>query len=86
MVVDAANGRLLGVASNAHPYGPPPTLLIRCGLDGTACSHADVSAGQGDFSASVPEAALDTANGRLLVGALNQKNSDRAALYRVCVQ
>lgn len=86
MVVDAPNGRLLVVASNAHPYGPPPTLLIRCSLDGTACSHVDVSAGQDYFSASVPEAVLDTANGRLLVGALNQKNSDRAALYRVCVQ
>ena len=86
LVVDAARSRMLVATYNGHPYGPPPTNLIRCGLDGTACSNVDISAGQGDFSAQTPEAVLDDANGRLLVGARNYQNDGRAALYRVCVQ
>jgi hypothetical protein len=79
-VIDAANSKLL-VATDNHANSYKPSLF-RCNLDGTACTHTDISAGQGAFSGLGPSAVIDVANSKLLVVTKNDANSGKPSLFR----
>jgi hypothetical protein len=64
-VIDTTNGKLLVVAVSTDHFS---TLgLFRCNLDGTACTHTDISVGHENIYD--PSAVIDKVNGRLLVAA-----------------
>ncbi len=63
-LVDAVENKLLVVTQND---AVAKLGFFRCELDGTACVYRDISAGQGPTSGQQPSAALDTANGKLVV-------------------
>jgi uncharacterized protein YlzI (FlbEa/FlbD family) len=79
-VIDAKNGKLLVVTQNIA--NGEKTGLFRCNLDGTACTHTDISAGQGGLSGQTPVAVIDVINGKLLVVTQNNANSGRPSLFR----
>src|SRR6185295_3973016 len=63
IAIDAANGKVLIVTSNAANAAKP--ALFRCGLDGTSCTYSDISAGQA-VSIGDPVALVDSANNKLI--------------------
>ena len=63
-LVDVAHGKLLVVTEESQ-YRMP--ALLRCNLDGSACVHKYLSAGEGPNSGLFPSAAIDVANQKLLV-------------------
>lgn len=46
--------------------------LLRCNLDGTSCTQADISAGEANGSGGSPSLALDLVNNKVLVVTANQ--------------
>jgi hypothetical protein len=56
--------------------------LFRCDLDGTGCTHADISAGQATGSGDSPSAVIAAANGKLLVVTTNRASSNKPSLFR----
>lgn len=82
--IDAVNGKLLVVTDNAANSEKPS--LFRCNLDGTSCTHTDISSGQGKDSGMRPWAAIDTTNGKLLVTTQNGLIPAKPALFHVCLQ
>ncbi|MCW7491242.1 chitobiase/beta-hexosaminidase C-terminal domain-containing protein [Leptospira sp. 2 VSF19] len=80
VVVDPFNGKLLVVTMNGANSNKPS--LFRCNLDGTVCTHTDISAGQGTDSGSNPRVVLDTVNGKLLVVTWNYGNGSKLSLFR----
>ncbi|HEY3236076.1 MAG TPA: hypothetical protein VGJ84_15270 [Polyangiaceae bacterium] len=84
LVVDEVNGKLLVVAGDANNANRP--ALYRCALDGTSCTHTDISAGQGTTGDFYPnrdsDAVIDTVNQKLLVATTNAANGGRPALFR----
>ncbi|PJZ47313.1 hypothetical protein [Leptospira brenneri] len=80
VVIDHVNGKLLAVTSNGANNEKPS--LFRCNLDGTSCSHTDISAGQGTNSGLGPNALIDRINGKLLVVTSNGANSSKPGLFR----
>ncbi|MCW7487489.1 chitobiase/beta-hexosaminidase C-terminal domain-containing protein [Leptospira meyeri] len=80
IALDQTNGKLLVVSTNLANSGKPS--LFRCNLDGTSCTHTDISAGQGSYSGYYPILVLDSANGKLLVVTTNQANSSKPSLFR----
>jgi hypothetical protein len=81
VVIDAANQRLLVVTENGAPGQAKPSLFL-CKLDGTTCSHVDLSAGQAAGSGSTPSAVIDAANGKLFVATKNGANSYKPSVFR----
>ncbi|TGK89503.1 chitobiase [Leptospira bourretii] len=79
-VVDTRNGKLLAVTQNGAINNI--SSLFRCNLDGSNCSHTDISAGQGTNSGLSPSAAVDTINGKLLVITQNGTNNGKPSLFR----
>ena len=79
-VIDSTNSKLLVVVGNLANNGKP--ALVACGLDGTSCAYADLSAGQGAFSGNMASAVVDSAGGKLLAAAYNATSSNKPALYR----
>ncbi|TGM74423.1 chitobiase, partial [Leptospira mtsangambouensis] len=79
-VIDPINTKLLVITHNAANNGKPS--LFRCNLDGSNCSHTDISAGQGTNSGLSPSAAVDTLNGKLLVITQNGANNGKPSLFR----
>ncbi|TGL42491.1 chitobiase/beta-hexosaminidase C-terminal domain-containing protein [Leptospira perdikensis] len=79
-VIDAVNGKLLVATYNAANSGKPS--LFRCNLDGTSCSHSDISAGQGTDSGSNAKANIDSINGKVLVATYNAANNGKLSLFR----
>ncbi|WP_332461318.1 fibronectin type III domain-containing protein [Leptospira chreensis] len=80
IVLDHTNGKLLVVTHNgANNYKPS---LFRCNLDGTSCTHTDISAGQGGSSGGQPSVVLDHVNGKLLVVTTNSANNAKPSLFR----
>lgn len=69
-VIDVANAKLLVVTENAA-LGNIPSLF-RCNLDGSACVHVDISAGQASNCAKTPSAVVDAANAKLVVVTRNE--------------
>ncbi len=80
-LIDSLSGKLLVVTANSSVSSMKPSLF-RCDLDGTNCSHHDISAGQGSGSGYRPSAVIDTLNRKLLVAAANMGNSGKIGLYR----
>lgn len=78
--VDGAAGRLLIVA--AHGGAANRATMLGCATDGTDCSLADLSAGQGSDSGLHPQALLDPGAGKLLVVARNDAAGAKPWLYR----
>ena len=77
--IDSANKKLLVVATD-EAHGKR-AWLHRCSLDGTGCTHADLSAGVGDMTGELPAIAIDAANAKLLV-ATWYRNGAGAWLFR----
>ncbi|HEY3233602.1 MAG TPA: hypothetical protein VGJ84_02730, partial [Polyangiaceae bacterium] len=80
-VIDTVNRKLLVVTTNGDVYTSKPSLF-RCNLDGTACTHTDISAGLGPGSGYTPSAVIDTVNSKLLVVTDNYANSGKPWLFR----
>ena len=80
-IIDTINDKLLVVTHNTGNSGKPG--LFRCDLDGTNCSHSDISAGQGSDSGDNPSAVIDYVNNKLLVATQNGYNSDKPGLFWV---
>jgi hypothetical protein len=79
-VIDEVNGALLVVADDRSNGAKPG--LFRCRLDGTDCSYADVSAGEGSRSGASPVALLDSKNDKLLVVTTNHARDGKPGLFR----
>lgn len=79
-VIDTINNRLLVVTRNAANLSHPG--LYRCNLDGTGCSHTDISAGQGPNSANFPKTLIDASNAKLLTVTQDGSNGNRPSLFR----
>lgn len=80
VTLDKYNKKLLVVSRNFGNNNKPS--LIRCNLDGTECTHTDISAGQGNNSGLTPNIALDSINGKILVVTQNGANGSRPSLFR----
>ncbi|MCW7460603.1 chitobiase/beta-hexosaminidase C-terminal domain-containing protein [Leptospira limi] len=78
-IIDHSNGKLMVVTQNAANNNKPS--LFRCNLDGTSCSHTDISVGQGTNSGYLPTAVMDHINGKLLVITQNNANSNKPSLF-----
>ncbi|MEO7111810.1 MAG: hypothetical protein ABI183_15315 [Polyangiaceae bacterium] len=78
--LDAANGKLLVVTDDNSNSDKPS--LFRCNLDGTSCTHTDISSGQAAGSGLAPSIAVDAANGKLLVVTDDNSSSDKPSLFR----
>ncbi|APR88624.1 hypothetical protein A7982_13973 [Minicystis rosea] len=81
VLVDAAGGKLLVVTQTQNGTAG----LLRCALDGTGCAFTDLAAAQGQeaHTSHNPSAAIDAANGKLLVAAENAANGGTPVVY-VC--
>ncbi|EMJ88704.1 chitobiase/beta-hexosaminidase C-terminal domain-containing protein [Leptospira meyeri] len=86
-VIDYTNQKLLVVTRNVSNNSKPS--LFRCNLDGTSCTHSDISAGQGTYSAGEaiqhttgPKIVIDNFNQKLLVVSANDANSGKLSLFR----
>lgn len=78
--MDHINGKLLVVTSNGANNSKPS--LFRCSLDGTSCSHTDISSGQGTSSGFNPNATIDHYNEKLMVVTQNAANNNKPSLFR----
>lgn len=78
-LIDSASGKLLVVTRNVA-NGERPSLF-RCNLDGSGCTHTDISAGQGAIGVS-PNALIDSRSAKLLVVATNSESGDGLSLFR----
>ena len=76
-LVDAMNGKLLVAVTDMSVSEMP--ALVRCNLDGTACTYTDITVGQ-PAKAQVASAALDVANQKVLV--LATETITTPVLYR----
>ncbi|XDD48268.1 chitobiase/beta-hexosaminidase C-terminal domain-containing protein [Leptospira sp. WS39.C2] len=80
VTIDKYNQKLLVVSRNFGNNDKPS--LIRCNLDGTECTHTDISAGQGNASGLTPSIAMDSINRKILVVTQNGSNGGRPSLFR----
>lgn len=80
VVVDAVNRKILAVARN--DANSTRISLFRCELNGTGCTHTDISAGQPATSGYYPSTAIDTVNSKLLVATTNANTSYKLSLFR----
>jgi hypothetical protein len=78
-VIDGS-AKLIIVTTDAMNQGKPS--LFRCNLDGTACSHADISAGRGPNSGENPSAFVDAQSLQVLVVADDKTNPNGLSLFR----
>ncbi|MCW7468195.1 chitobiase/beta-hexosaminidase C-terminal domain-containing protein [Leptospira kanakyensis] len=78
-VIDQVNRKILVVMISGDQARPS---LIRCNLDGTTCTHTDISAGQGNQVGFYPVAVIDQFNGKLLVVTQNVANNHKPSLFR----
>ena len=78
-VLDMVNGKLLAATRNVANGGRPS--LFRCNLDGTDCTHTDMSAGRGVDSGKQPSALIDTVNGRFLITTHDSSASGGPSLF-----
>lgn len=79
-VIDTVNGKLLAVTNNVDKSNR--ASLFRCDLDGTSCTHTDISAGEPGNSGNEPSAVIDAVNGKLLVVTANTASSGKPSLFR----
>ncbi|TGM74412.1 chitobiase, partial [Leptospira mtsangambouensis] len=62
--IDSINDKVLIVTENRGNDTKPS--LFRCDLDGTNCSHTDISAGQGNATGYTPQLTIDYFNKKLM--------------------
>lgn len=67
--LDSLNGKLLVVTMNQSNSSKPS--LFKCNLDGSSCTHQDISAGQVSNYGQYPSIVLDSLNGKLLTFTTN---------------
>jgi hypothetical protein len=79
-VIDAANGKLLVTTTNGANGSKPG--LFRCNLNGTSCTHVDISAGQRENSGFYPSAVVDVFSAKLFVVTQNIANDSKPGLFR----
>ncbi|TGL42490.1 chitobiase/beta-hexosaminidase C-terminal domain-containing protein [Leptospira perdikensis] len=78
--IDPINQKLLVTTSNQANNNKPS--LYRCNLDGTNCTHTDISSGQGNQSGSTVHTNIDLINRKLLVVTTNLANDGKPSLFR----
>lgn len=78
LVIDAKNKKLLIVATSEEKKA----RLTRCELDGSKCTHHDVSAGGERESGLFASAVVDEAHDKLLVATTDQYNDEKVRLAR----
>jgi len=85
LAIDATSNKLVVATVNgANAYKPS---IFQCALDGTSCTHTDISAGQGAYSGSaVPvtqtSAVIDSASHALFVTTSNGANDGKPGLFK----
>jgi hypothetical protein len=80
LAIDTANSKMLAVtADGSNRYR---LSLFRCNLDGTSCTHMDISAGAGATSGFAGSLAIDAANGAFLVVTQDNSNFGKPAVFR----
>lgn len=79
-VIDTLNHKLLVTAQNFANNNK--LSLYRCNLDGTNCSHSDISAGQGSNSGTYPSTILDPINSKILTVTTNGNNNNKLSLFK----
>ncbi|WCL49062.1 choice-of-anchor D domain-containing protein [Leptospira sp. GIMC2001] len=80
IVLDILNGKILVVTTNID--NGARLGLFRCNLDGSACTHTDISANQGDSNGNMKSTFLDSVNGKLLVVIEQYTNEFKPSLFR----
>ncbi|TGK50449.1 hypothetical protein EHQ16_05800 [Leptospira kanakyensis] len=80
IVIDQINSKLLVVTSNGANAAKPS--LFRCNLDGSSCSHTDISVGQGSMSGTNPSVVIDNSGGKIFVVTQNGANQEKPSLFR----
>jgi len=65
LTIDTVNSKILVVTLKA--VDPGFLSLFRCNMDGTGCTHTDISAEQNFSFDSVPDIKIDTVNSKILV-------------------
>jgi len=79
-VIDSISGKLLVVTQNSNINGHPG--LFRCNLDGSGCTHTDISAGQGMNSGALPSLVIDLVSNKLLAVTQNVASNSTPSLFR----
>lgn len=87
ITINPANNMLYIATDNRNTTNPTTIgklSVFRCNLDGTGCSHTDVSTatGAGGSSGGYPSLAFDMTNQRLSVVTMNANNSNRLSLFQ----
>jgi hypothetical protein len=80
ILIDPSGTRLLVVTVSTASQRR--LSLYSCKVDGTECTTSDISAGQAEYGVGRPSAAIDAANGKLLVLADNDGVDEQLSLYR----
>jgi hypothetical protein len=83
-VIDSRTGTLFIVTLDANTSAGPS--LFRCNVDGTGCTHHDISAGHDVGSGDRVAVAIDTLNDRLLAVTMDRTNSGNPALFRCSLE
>ncbi|WP_244242083.1 chitobiase/beta-hexosaminidase C-terminal domain-containing protein [Leptospira kanakyensis] len=84
VVLDQVSSKLLVVTQNGGTIFDRTPSLFRCNLDGTNCTHADLSAGQlaGSLAFSNGSIVLDWVSSKLLLIVENRLNNYKPSLFR----
>ncbi|MBK8393821.1 MAG: hypothetical protein IPL26_01040 [Leptospiraceae bacterium] len=82
IAVDTVNSKIL-IATENVANNRKPSLFI-CNLDGSSCTHHDISAGRGDRSGESPKLLVDSVNNKVLLFTRNSESglSNRLSLFR----
>ncbi|TGM87125.1 PKD domain-containing protein [Leptospira bouyouniensis] len=79
LILDSINAKLLVVTSNFANNSK--SSLFRCDLNGTNCTHTDLSLNQGTNSGNYPMAFINHLNGKLYFVTQNGANSNKPSLF-----
>lgn len=79
-LVETFQNKLLLVTRNGDNDKKPS--LFYCNIDGSNCTHKDISAGQGGRSANSPDIIIDRVNQKLLVVTQDASNDTKPSLFR----
>jgi hypothetical protein len=82
IVIDTINSKIL-ISTENYANNRKPSLF-RCNLDGTACTHIDISAGRGNVSGRIPKLLFDSVNSKILLITSNSEPgfAERLSLFR----
>jgi hypothetical protein len=80
ITIDSVNGKVLVVTSDGANNTKP--TLFRCNLDGTSCTHTDISAGDGNNSGASVSVGIDSSSSSLVVVSADGSNGGKPTLFR----